>query len=165
MLTFKLEFSNLFRYNQWSPPAQSNETSNGYFLERSHSARLTLEKSIELCPEEEAEGEETVATEESENAVPTVAEEFSSSAKPPGQRTVQARPGHAQPATPRAPPNPSLSMPRSSPSQFSPLHPSRAQQQQSQPQQTQQHTPLSAPTKSDGSNQSGPPPPPLPANH
>jgi ubiquitin carboxyl-terminal hydrolase 9/24 len=99
MSTFKLEFKNLFRHNQWSPPAQSNEASNGYFLERSLSA-LFLAKSIELCPEEEAEGEETVANEESENTVPTVAEELSSTAKPPGQRTVQARQGHAQPATP-----------------------------------------------------------------
>lgn len=31
---------------------QSNETSNGYFLERSHSARMTLAKACELCPEE-----------------------------------------------------------------------------------------------------------------
>ena len=39
-------------YSNWSPPAQSNETANGYFLERSHSARLTLEKACELLPEE-----------------------------------------------------------------------------------------------------------------
>ena len=36
----------------WSPPTQSNETSNGYFLERSHSALMCLEKADELCPEE-----------------------------------------------------------------------------------------------------------------
>ncbi|EDO35056.1 predicted protein [Nematostella vectensis] len=41
-----------YTYNNWSPPAQSNETSNGYFLERSHSARLTLAKACDLCPEE-----------------------------------------------------------------------------------------------------------------
>lgn len=40
-------------YSNWSPPAQSNEGVNGYFLERSHSARLTLEKAVELMPEEE----------------------------------------------------------------------------------------------------------------
>jgi len=40
-------------YSNWSPPAGSNETANGYFLERSHSARLTLEKAFELLPEEE----------------------------------------------------------------------------------------------------------------
>ncbi|XP_041351568.1 probable ubiquitin carboxyl-terminal hydrolase FAF-X isoform X2 [Gigantopelta aegis] len=44
-----------YSYNNWSPPAQSNETSNGYFLERSQSARLTLEKAYELCPGEEPE--------------------------------------------------------------------------------------------------------------
>ncbi|XP_054272313.1 probable ubiquitin carboxyl-terminal hydrolase FAF-X isoform X2 [Macrosteles quadrilineatus] len=36
----------------WSPPAQSNETANGYFLERSNSARKTLELACELVPEE-----------------------------------------------------------------------------------------------------------------
>jgi len=41
-----------YTYNNWSPPIQSNETSNGYFLERSHSARMTLAKACELCPEE-----------------------------------------------------------------------------------------------------------------
>ena len=44
--------SGQFSYNNWSPPAQSNETGNGDFLERSHSARLTLEKACELLPEE-----------------------------------------------------------------------------------------------------------------
>jgi len=47
-----------YTYNSWSPPAQSNETSNGYFLERSHSARITLAKACELCPEDEAEDQE-----------------------------------------------------------------------------------------------------------
>ncbi|XP_052214421.1 probable ubiquitin carboxyl-terminal hydrolase FAF-X [Dreissena polymorpha] len=48
-----------YTYNNWSPPAQSNETSNGYFLERSQSARVTLAKAIELCPDpDEEEGEE-----------------------------------------------------------------------------------------------------------
>ncbi|MEQ2177425.1 putative ubiquitin carboxyl-terminal hydrolase FAF-X [Goodea atripinnis] len=37
---------------------QSNETSNGYFLERSHSARMTLAKACELCPEEEPDEQE-----------------------------------------------------------------------------------------------------------
>ena len=36
-----------YTYNNWSPPVQSNETSNGYFLER-----MTLAKACELCPEE-----------------------------------------------------------------------------------------------------------------
>ena len=39
-------------YGNWSPPAQSNETMNGYYLERSHSARVTLEKAVELLPED-----------------------------------------------------------------------------------------------------------------
>ncbi|XP_039296311.1 LOW QUALITY PROTEIN: probable ubiquitin carboxyl-terminal hydrolase FAF-X [Nilaparvata lugens] len=46
-------------YSNWSPPAQSNETTNGYFLERSGSARKTLELACELCPDEEPEAEET----------------------------------------------------------------------------------------------------------
>uniref|UniRef100_A0AAY4DN86 ubiquitinyl hydrolase 1 n=1 Tax=Denticeps clupeoides TaxID=299321 RepID=A0AAY4DN86_9TELE len=37
-----------YSYNNWSPPVQSNETSNGYFLERSHSARMTLAKACEI---------------------------------------------------------------------------------------------------------------------
>jgi len=48
-----------YTYNSWSPPAQSNETANGYFLERSHSAKVTLAKAYELCPEEEPEEQET----------------------------------------------------------------------------------------------------------
>lgn len=56
-----------YGFNNWSPPAQSNETSNGYFLERSPSARSTLEKAYELCPEDEPEPEEC---EEAEVAVP-----------------------------------------------------------------------------------------------
>ncbi|KAG2456362.1 USP9X hydrolase, partial [Polypterus senegalus] len=47
-----------YTYNNWSPPVQSNETSNGYFLERSHSARMTLAKACELCPEEEPDDQE-----------------------------------------------------------------------------------------------------------
>ncbi|XP_047523488.1 probable ubiquitin carboxyl-terminal hydrolase FAF [Pieris napi] len=46
-------------YGTWSPPGTSNETSSGYFLERSNSARKTLEKAYQLCPEEEDEEEET----------------------------------------------------------------------------------------------------------
>ncbi|CAG5097169.1 Similar to Usp9x: Probable ubiquitin carboxyl-terminal hydrolase FAF-X (Mus musculus) [Cotesia congregata] len=45
-------------YNNWSPPTQSNESTNGYFLERSNSAKKTLERAFELCPEEEPEVEE-----------------------------------------------------------------------------------------------------------
>ncbi|KAK0096487.1 hypothetical protein PV326_005319 [Microctonus aethiopoides] len=45
-------------YNNWSPPTQSNESANGYFLERSNSAKKTLERAVELCPEDEPESEE-----------------------------------------------------------------------------------------------------------
>ncbi|XP_045450528.1 probable ubiquitin carboxyl-terminal hydrolase FAF-X [Melitaea cinxia] len=48
-------------YGTWSPPSISNETSSGYFLERSNSARKTLEKAYQLCPEEEEEEEEREA--------------------------------------------------------------------------------------------------------
>lgn len=47
-----------YSYNTWSPPAQSNESSNGYFLERSNSARKTLEIALELMPTPEREVEE-----------------------------------------------------------------------------------------------------------
>lgn len=49
--------SGQYSYSNWSPPAQSNETANGYFLERSHSARQTLERACELLPDEELEPE------------------------------------------------------------------------------------------------------------
>jgi len=45
--------NNQYSFN-WSPPTQSNETSNGYYLERSHSARMTLAKACELCPDDDA---------------------------------------------------------------------------------------------------------------
>ena len=44
--------SGQYPHSNWSPPAQSNETANGYFLERSHSARQTLERACELLPDE-----------------------------------------------------------------------------------------------------------------
>ena len=40
-------------YDNWSPPAQSNESTTGYFLERSNSARKTLERAFELCQDDE----------------------------------------------------------------------------------------------------------------
>uniref|UniRef100_A0A1A9ZPQ2 ubiquitinyl hydrolase 1 n=1 Tax=Glossina pallidipes TaxID=7398 RepID=A0A1A9ZPQ2_GLOPL len=45
------------QYNtySWSPPAQSNDNTNGYMLERSHSAKNTWSLACELCPEEEQE--------------------------------------------------------------------------------------------------------------
>lgn len=41
----------------YASTAGSNETANGYFLERSHSARLTLEKACELLPDDDNEAE------------------------------------------------------------------------------------------------------------
>lgn len=69
-----------YTYNNWSPPAQSNETSNGYFLERSHSARLTLAKACDLCPEEDQEEPEG----EVEGDNPNSGDEESSTAQPAG---------------------------------------------------------------------------------
>ncbi|CAG0917225.1 unnamed protein product [Notodromas monacha] len=47
-----------YSYAAWSPPAQSNETSTAYYVERSASARLLLEKAMTLCPEDEPDTEE-----------------------------------------------------------------------------------------------------------
>lgn len=47
-----------YSYNTWSPPAQSNENTNGYFLERSSSARKTLERAYELCPDEDGDADD-----------------------------------------------------------------------------------------------------------
>ncbi|XP_045395018.1 probable ubiquitin carboxyl-terminal hydrolase FAF-X isoform X1 [Lemur catta] len=57
-----------YTYNNWSSPVQSNETSNGYFLERSQSARMTLAKACELCPEEELDDQD--APDEHESSLP-----------------------------------------------------------------------------------------------
>lgn len=43
---------NQYSYSNWSPPTQSNDSTNGYFLERSNSARKLLERALELCPQE-----------------------------------------------------------------------------------------------------------------
>lgn len=56
-----------YTYN-WSPPSQSNETSNGYYLERSQSARITLTKAVDLVPDEDGQSgsSRAAATEEVE---------------------------------------------------------------------------------------------------
>lgn len=157
------------RYNQWSPPAQSNESSNGYFLERSNSARITLEKSIELCPEEEPDCEDNVNRElssgisnltvgsnssdsngdaDSAPTAPSDGDPLSAKSHFPLRGgTVQPRPGHAHLTSPRvAAPVGSQTMPRSTP-QTSLVNPNRV---------------LSAPPKNDGGanngNQSNQPP-------
>lgn len=80
-----------YSYSSWSPPVQSNETSNGYFLERSHSARMTLTKACELCPEEEPEDQE--APDEHDSSPP---EDTALYPHPPGPQYQQANP-HLQP--------------------------------------------------------------------
>lgn len=58
-----------YTYNTWSPPAQSNENSNGYYLERSNSARKTLERALQLLPEAEREEEDVSEEQESQEEV------------------------------------------------------------------------------------------------
>lgn len=45
--------SSQYNYSSWSPPAQSNDNTNGYMLERSISAKTTLQMAIDLCPDNE----------------------------------------------------------------------------------------------------------------
>lgn len=51
-------YSTSYPYSNWSPPAQSNELTNGYFLERSNSALLTLDKAYQVLPPEPEEVKE-----------------------------------------------------------------------------------------------------------
>ncbi|XP_058833231.1 probable ubiquitin carboxyl-terminal hydrolase FAF isoform X2 [Topomyia yanbarensis] len=44
-----------YNYNSWSPPAQSNDSTNSFVLERSQSAKNVLQMAFELCPEEDQE--------------------------------------------------------------------------------------------------------------
>lgn len=64
-----------YAYNTWSPPAQSNESSNGYFLERSNSAKKTLERALELMPEAERVEDEGVEDPESQEEAGHVSDE------------------------------------------------------------------------------------------
>uniref|UniRef100_A0A182W8G5 USP domain-containing protein n=1 Tax=Anopheles minimus TaxID=112268 RepID=A0A182W8G5_9DIPT len=41
-----------YNYNSWSPPAQSNDNTNGFLLEKSQSVRDILQMAFDLCPEE-----------------------------------------------------------------------------------------------------------------
>ncbi|CAB4054352.1 USP9_24 [Lepeophtheirus salmonis] len=56
-----------YSYSNWSPPGQSNENTNGYFLERSHSAKLTLDAAFQLLSEEDMEEIEEIETAEPVN--------------------------------------------------------------------------------------------------
>ncbi|KAF5307812.1 hypothetical protein FQR65_LT06684 [Abscondita terminalis] len=58
-----------YSYNTWSPPAQSNDSSNGYFLERSNSARKTLERAMELMPEQDRDEEDVSEEQESQEEI------------------------------------------------------------------------------------------------
>lgn len=44
--------STQYSYKNWSPPTHSNESTNGFFLERSNSARITLDRAVAICPAE-----------------------------------------------------------------------------------------------------------------
>nr|XP_051683860.1 probable ubiquitin carboxyl-terminal hydrolase FAF-X [Oryctolagus cuniculus] len=81
-----------YTYHNWSPPVQSNETSNGYFLERSHSARMTLAKACELCPEEEPDDQD--APDEHETSPP---EDTSLYLRVSGSQYQQSTHVHGQP--------------------------------------------------------------------
>jgi len=76
----------------YASSAGSNETANGYFLERSHSARLTLEKACELLPvdDNEAEGasNETTSSEVTNDV---------DRSKPAGGQETSRRPGVTSP--------------------------------------------------------------------
>ncbi|XP_017872976.1 PREDICTED: probable ubiquitin carboxyl-terminal hydrolase FAF isoform X2 [Drosophila arizonae] len=57
------------QYNSysWSPPAQSNDNTTGYMLERSQSAKNTWSMAYELCPEEVSEKATTDQEENNES--------------------------------------------------------------------------------------------------
>ncbi|XP_038836137.1 probable ubiquitin carboxyl-terminal hydrolase FAF-X isoform X1 [Salvelinus namaycush] len=89
-----------YTYNNWSPPVQSNETSNGYFLERSHSARMTLAKACELCPEEvRKEPDDQEATEDHDSSPPEDTALYPHNPAPATQFQQQNNHPHAQPYT------------------------------------------------------------------
>ena len=44
-----------YNFSAWSPPAQSNDNTNSFILERSQSARNILSLAFELLPEEVSE--------------------------------------------------------------------------------------------------------------
>ncbi|XP_067668544.1 ubiquitin carboxyl-terminal hydrolase 9X-like [Haliotis asinina] len=95
-----------YTYNNWSPPAQSNETSNGYFLERSQSARITLAKAYELCPEEEQEEGELADEQEvadQEDPVPGFPQQPGNQPQPQPQGSQQQQPSQQQQQQQQAP--------------------------------------------------------------
>ncbi|XP_064082430.1 probable ubiquitin carboxyl-terminal hydrolase FAF-X isoform X2 [Macrobrachium nipponense] len=128
-----------YGFNNWSPPAQSNETSNGYFLERSPSARSTLERAYELCPEDEPEAEEC---EEADVAVPEEVAPL-----PPVGDTDQLHQQKVQLTQQQQSPAPSQPQPPPQPMQQNQQQQQQLlQQQQPQPQQQQQQQQQKLPT-------------------
>ncbi|XP_068629076.1 probable ubiquitin carboxyl-terminal hydrolase FAF isoform X3 [Battus philenor] len=98
-------------YGTWSPPGTSNETSSGYFLERSNSARKTLEKAYQLCPEEEDEEDEGRETAEGSGSGEAGEgsgedEEGLEEEEPPARRLQLAPPTLAPSSAPAAPASP-----------------------------------------------------------
>lgn len=80
-----------YTYNNWSPPATSNETSNSYFLERSNSARSTLSKAIVFCTGDSKSSSGTTGDEkldddaEVKNDTSTSQDEFHSASPSPNK--------------------------------------------------------------------------------
>ncbi|XP_055695090.1 probable ubiquitin carboxyl-terminal hydrolase FAF isoform X2 [Lutzomyia longipalpis] len=57
-----------YNYSSWSPPAQSNDSTNGYMLERSQSAKNVLQTAVELFPEDVSEEQDEPITQEDPDA-------------------------------------------------------------------------------------------------
>ncbi|KAH1013809.1 hypothetical protein HUJ04_002748 [Dendroctonus ponderosae] len=64
-----------YAYNTWSPPTASNENSNGYNLERSNTAKKTLERALELIPNVEQVEDEGAEDPESQEDTGHVSDE------------------------------------------------------------------------------------------
>ncbi|XP_052783474.1 probable ubiquitin carboxyl-terminal hydrolase FAF-X isoform X2 [Mya arenaria] len=134
-----------YTYNNWSPPAQSNETSNGYFLERSQSARVTLAKAIELCPDPDEDQEEELTDGDADTSHPEetlpVQEEGGAeqgSRRPQNNQAAGEKPTQpnqpSQPAQTSSQPTPSpSSAPTSGPSIDPSLGPSTSTEQEGSP--------------------------------
>ncbi|XP_067634379.1 probable ubiquitin carboxyl-terminal hydrolase FAF isoform X3 [Eurosta solidaginis] len=100
----ELERQRSCQYNSysWSPPAQSNDNTNGYMLERSQSAKNTWTMAYELCPEEEQEEtneSDIETTDESQRLqqqqIATQSQQATTaSSEAPASDTVPASPSH-----------------------------------------------------------------------
>ncbi|KAL1022174.1 hypothetical protein UPYG_G00023090 [Umbra pygmaea] len=89
-----------YTYNNWSPPVQSNETSNGYFLGAVALRRMTLAKACELCPEEvRKEPDDQEATEDHDSSPPEDTALYPHNPTPAVQFQQQNNHPHSQPYT------------------------------------------------------------------